>query len=258
MIKVKILAALNSLFLTNGQGFASLNDALISLLPKKDEAVDVKDFTPISLIHSFGKLFSKILASRLSPRLDKLVAPNQNAFIKGRSLHDNFRYVQLAARALHAKRVPRLLLKVDIAKAFDTVSWPFLLEVLAQLGFSQRWRDWISLILSASSSRVLVNGVPSPQFPHRRGLRQGDPLSPMLFILVMDVLNAMLRKTSDSGGFLLLNDRALRHRAPPSMRMIWFSSSPRFDRILSSSRASSLSLVQRPGYAPTLSNARLL
>nr|CAE02201.2 OSJNBa0095H06.7 [Oryza sativa Japonica Group] len=66
----------------------------------------------------------------------------------------------LAARALHAKCVPRLLLKVDIAKAFDMVSWPFLLEVLAQLGFSQRWRDWVSLILSASSSRVLVNGVP--------------------------------------------------------------------------------------------------
>nr|ABA98660.1 retrotransposon protein, putative, LINE subclass [Oryza sativa Japonica Group] len=65
----------------------------------------------------------------------------------------------------------------------------------------------------ASSSRVLINGVPGPRFHHRRGLRQGDPLSPMLFILVMEVLNAMLRKASDSGGFLPLNDRALRHRA---------------------------------------------
>ena len=102
---------------------------------------------------------------------------------------------------------------MDIAKAFDTVSWLFLLEVLAHLGFSQCWRDWMSLILSASSSRVLINGVPGPRFLHRRGLRQGDPLSPMLFILVMEVLNAMLRKASDSGGFLPLNDRALRHRA---------------------------------------------
>ena len=163
VIKSVVLAALNSLFLAYGQGFSSLNDALISLLPKKDEAVDVQDFRPISLIHSFGKLFSKILASRLSPLLDGLVEANQSAFVKGRSLHDNFCYVQLAARALHARRTLRLLLKVDIAKAFDMVSWPFLLEVLAHLGFSQCWRDWISLILSASSSRVMLNGVPGPR-----------------------------------------------------------------------------------------------
>uniref|UniRef100_J3LTF6 Uncharacterized protein n=1 Tax=Oryza brachyantha TaxID=4533 RepID=J3LTF6_ORYBR len=111
-------------------GFDRLNDALIALLPKKDEAVEVGDFRPISLIHSFGKLFSKILASRLSPRLDALVEVNQSAFVKGRSIHNNFCFAQLATKALHAKRTPRLLLKVDIAKAFDTVSWPFLLEDL--------------------------------------------------------------------------------------------------------------------------------
>ena len=170
MIKPQVLAALNSLFLTNGRGFSSLNDAPISLLPKTDEAVDVKDFRLISLIHSFGKLFSKILASRLSPHLDGLVAANQPAFIKGRSLYENFRYVQLAARALHARRIPRLLLKVDIAKAFDTVGWPFLLEVLAHLGFSQCCRDWRALLLSASSSRVRINGVRGPRFPDRWGL----------------------------------------------------------------------------------------
>nr|ABF99797.1 retrotransposon protein, putative, LINE subclass [Oryza sativa Japonica Group] len=156
VIKPEVMAALNSLFLANGRGFSSLNDTLISLLPKKDEAVDVKDFRPISPIHSFGKLFSKIPASRLSPHLGELVAPNQSASSKADPFHDNFRYVQLAARALHAKHIPRLLLKVDIAKAFDT----------------------------------------------------GDPLSPMLFILVMDVLNTMLRKASESGGFLPLNDHA--------------------------------------------------
>lgn len=93
VIKSEILVVLNALPLTNGQGFASLNDALISLLQKKDEAVEVKDFRPISLIHSFGKLFSKIMESCLSSHLDKLVAVNQSAFIKDHSLHDNFRYV---------------------------------------------------------------------------------------------------------------------------------------------------------------------
>lgn len=81
VIKSVVLAALNSLFLAYGQGFSSLNDALISLLPKKDEAVDVRDFHPISLIHSFGKLFSKIMASRLSPLLDGLVEANQSVFV---------------------------------------------------------------------------------------------------------------------------------------------------------------------------------
>jgi hypothetical protein len=76
VIKPEVMATLNSLFLANGRGFSSLNDTLISLLPKKDEAVDIKDFRPISPIHSFGKLFSKIPASRLSPHLGELVAPN--------------------------------------------------------------------------------------------------------------------------------------------------------------------------------------
>jgi hypothetical protein len=152
--------------LANNQGFASLNDAVIYLLPKKDEVVEVKDFCPISFIHSFGKLFSKIPASCLSPHLDELVVVNQSAFFKGHSPYYNFCYVQLAAKAFHARHTPHLLLKVDITKAFDTVSWSFLFEVLAHLGFSRRWHDWISLILRCSSPRVLVNRVMGHRFLH--------------------------------------------------------------------------------------------
>ena len=78
-------------------------------------------------------------------------------------------------------------LKLDISKAFDSVSWPFLLEVLQHLGFGQRWCNLLCLILSTSSTQVLVNGESGAAIHHRRGLHQGDPLSPMLFILVMDV-----------------------------------------------------------------------
>jgi hypothetical protein len=102
-----------------------LNNALIVLLPKKEGAMDVKDFRPISLRHSFRKLFSKLLATRLAPRLSELIAANQSAFVKGRSIHDNFKMVQLTTHALHTSRTPSLLLKVDITKAFDSVSWPF-------------------------------------------------------------------------------------------------------------------------------------
>jgi hypothetical protein len=87
------------------------------------------------------------------------------------------------ARFLHQQKQPRLLLKLDISKAFDFVSWPFLLEILQHMGFRQIWRDIISGLLCSSTTQVLLNGTPGRKIFHRRGLRQGDPLSPMLFFL---------------------------------------------------------------------------
>jgi hypothetical protein len=88
-----------------------------------------------------------------------------------------------------------MLMKIDIAKAFDLVSWSFLLEVLQYAGFSGRWRDWMmTVILSKASSKILLNGRPWERIYHARGLRQGDPLSPMLFILSIEVLNALIHR----------------------------------------------------------------
>ena len=100
------------------------------LLRKKQSPATLKDYRPISLMHSFSKLFAKCLARRLTPKLKLIVAPNQSAFIKDRSIHDNFRSVQLAYRWLHCKRFASVPLKIAIAKAFDSVAWAFLLEVL--------------------------------------------------------------------------------------------------------------------------------
>jgi len=132
------------------------------------------------------------MANRLAKVLDQLVQGNQSAFIKGRSIHDNFRDVQLSCKELHRRRSTCVLLKIDVAKAFDSVAWVFLLEVLQRMGFGLRWRNWISAILSTSSTKILLNGRPGRRICHSRGLRQGDPLSPMLFVLVMEVLNHLL------------------------------------------------------------------
>jgi hypothetical protein len=108
------------------------------LLPKKADATEISDFRPISLIHSAAKIFSKLLASRLSSELNGLVSRAQSAFIKRRSIQDNFLYTQNLIRALHRSKQPALFLKLDIAKAFDTVRWDFLMEVLVQFGFGPR------------------------------------------------------------------------------------------------------------------------
>jgi hypothetical protein len=104
------------------------------------------------------------------------------------------------------------LLKLDISKAFDSVSLPFLLEILQHLGFGQVWRDIICGMLFTSTTQVLTNGVPGDRISHRRGLRQGDSLSPILFILVMDVLGHMISKAANEGLLTPFARRAFKHR----------------------------------------------
>jgi hypothetical protein len=92
-----------------------------------------------------------------------------------------------------------VLLKIDIAKAFDSMSWAFLLEVLHRMGFDRRWRNRIFAILGTASTKILLNGVAGRRICHARGLHQGDPLSPMLFVLVMEVINHTVRWLDDVG-----------------------------------------------------------
>jgi len=152
VIKVDVMAAVSAVWGRKFGNFNLLNSAYITLIPKNVDASHVKDFRPISLVHSFATLITKLLANRLAGRLDHMVSPNQNAFIKGRFIQDNFMLVQQTARYLHQQKQARVLLKLDITKAFDSVSWPFLLEVLRKLGFGQIWCDIVSGLLSSSST----------------------------------------------------------------------------------------------------------
>jgi hypothetical protein len=103
-----------------------LNSAYITLIPKKAQADQVKDFRAISVVHSFAKLVTKMLANRLASHLDQMVSPSQSVFIKKWFIQDNCMLVQQTARFLHSQKQPRILLKLDITKAFDSVSWSFL------------------------------------------------------------------------------------------------------------------------------------
>jgi hypothetical protein len=121
------------------------------------------------------------------------VSPNQSAFIRGRSLHDNFILVRRVARKINAKKIPGVLIKLDITRAFDSLSWAFLMEVFSKFGFSDIFRRWVAILLYTASTKVSVNGVPGSKICHARGLRQGDPISLMFFVMVMEVLTALIR-----------------------------------------------------------------
>lgn len=127
---------------------------------QKEDAEQVGDYRPISLVHNFAKLVTKVLASRLAPFLDSMIATNQSAFIKGHRIHDNFLMVQNMARTLHRRHRTSMMLKLDITKSFDTVSWAFLLEILTHRGFGWRWRTLLCNLFNTSSTRVLLNGEP--------------------------------------------------------------------------------------------------
>jgi hypothetical protein len=136
IIKNDIMQDFHALWQLDFRSFYLVNRAYMILLKKKPDADQVQDFCPIILIHSLSKLISKTFLLCLSSYISSLVMPNQSAFIKGRTLHDNFRIVQLSAKLLHAHLLPSVLLRVDIAKVFDTVSWPFLCDFLQIWAFA--------------------------------------------------------------------------------------------------------------------------
>jgi hypothetical protein len=114
---------------------------------------------------------------------------------------------------LHAKKRPSLLLKIDIAHAFDSVAWPCVLDILRHLGFPNSWLDWISTLLMSASTKPMLNGTPEQRICHARGLHRGDPLSPLLFVLVTEVFDALLCNVDDLGLFHLLGRQRLPQRA---------------------------------------------
>lgn len=192
IVKDDLLLAVNCAHALRGRNWNLLNTANIVLLPKKEDAQDCGDYRPISLMHSVQKILSKLLVARLAPEIQHLVSNNQSAFIQGRSIQDNFLYVRNVLKVALVANSPMVFLKLDVAKAFDSVGWAYLLEVLEDMGFGQRWWNLISLVLSSSSSRVLLNGAPGKPFVHRQGLRQGDPMSPLMFISAMEPLQRLL------------------------------------------------------------------
>ncbi|KAJ1686499.1 hypothetical protein LUZ63_017889 [Rhynchospora breviuscula] len=141
-------------------------------------------------------LLPKVLALRLQPFLPSLVSSSQTGFLKGRLISENFIVARELAHHITSNNIPAVLLKLDFFKTFDSVDWDFLFSVLTTRGFPPNFISRIKLSLTTATSAVLVNGMLGPTFSHKRGLRQGDPISPFLFLLAADVLSRMLQATA--------------------------------------------------------------
>jgi len=161
IIKEDLVQAVMSFYGHRTARLDLINEENIVMLPKIQDVASLSYYRPISLINSVVKIITKILANRLAPHLNSLVSHAQNAFIKKRCIHDNFLYAQRVIQLLHKKRRSALFIKLDISKAFDSIGWSFLLEVLQALGFSTKWRDWIAALLGTTTSKVLINGEPT-------------------------------------------------------------------------------------------------
>ncbi|KAJ9671525.1 hypothetical protein PVL29_025297 [Vitis rotundifolia] len=179
----------------------SLNTTFLVLIPKKGGAEDLGDFRPISLLGGLYKLLAKVLANRLKLVIGKVVSADQNAFVKGRQILDASLIANEVVDYWQKRKEQGLVCKLDIEKAFDSINWNFLMKVMTKMGFGSRWLAWIWWCISSATFSILVNGSPAGFFPSSRGLRQGDPISPYLFILGMEVLSALINKAVE-GGFI--------------------------------------------------------
>lgn len=188
-------------FFRTGKLLKEVNASLISLIPKVQNPQVVGDYRPIALCNVIYKCISKILANRIKECLDDVVDPTQNAFIPGRRISDNILLTQELFKNYHRhKGIPRCAFKVDIKKAYDSVDWVFLIDLLHLFGFLNQLIGWIKECITTPSYSIILNGEAHGFFPGQKGLRQGDPLSPYLFTLVMQALSSIIKKRIDQDG----------------------------------------------------------
>ncbi|GKA49395.1 RNA-directed DNA polymerase, eukaryota [Tanacetum coccineum] len=201
-------------FFVNGSFSKGCNSSFVALIPKVMDAKFVNDFRPISLIGCVYKVITKVLANRLASVIADLVSDTQSAFVAGREILDDPFILNEILHWCKRKKKHAMFFKVDFAKAYDSVRWDYLLDVLEAFGFGSIWCKWIRGTFSFAKASILVNGSPSNEFSFHCGLRQGDPLSPYLFILVMESLHLSFLRVVDEGlfkGILLPGSISISH-----------------------------------------------
>ena len=179
-----------------------INHTLITLIPKIANPVHMSEFHPISLCNVLYKIYSKVLANRLKKFLPSLISEHQSAFAKDRLISDN---IMVAFKTLHHMKNHNsgkhgfMAIKLDMSKAYDRVEWVYLERLMEKMGFCARWVALIMSCVKTVSYSIMVNGEPTRMIYPKRGIRQGDSLSPFLFLLCMKGLHALIKHSARNG-----------------------------------------------------------
>lgn len=182
----------------------SQTQAVITLIEKKDSDKSLlKNWRPISLLNVDYKIASKVIAYRIKEVLPSLINPSQTAYVKGRYIGETLRLIEDVLSFTDEENIPGILLGIDFEKAFDSLDFNFISQSLKLFGFGQSLVDWVNLFYKHPSSCVINNGFSSAYFGVKRGVRQGDPLSPYLFVLAVEILALVIRNNQNIRGIFL-------------------------------------------------------
>ncbi|XP_019225393.1 PREDICTED: uncharacterized protein LOC109206976 [Nicotiana attenuata] len=179
-----------------------LNHTVITIIPKSSHATNVGDYRPIAGCNTIYKVISKMLCNRLREILPTLIAANQSAFIAGRTIVQNVLICQDLVRLYKRKNTTQsCLIKIDLRKTYDSIEWSFVEEMLHAMNFPQRFIKWIMACITTTKYSIAINGGLYRNIVGKRGLRQGDPISPLLFVICMEYLTRILNKVADMREF---------------------------------------------------------
>eukprot|EP00253_Pinus_taeda_P015506 PITA_15506 len=182
-----------------GEIHLPFNATFIALIPKKEDPDSFEDFRPISLCNCIYKIIAKIIALRLKPILSKNISSEQFGFLDGRQIHEAIGVAQETLHSIRQTIKKGAVLKIDLSKAYDRICWTYLRMLLTHLGFKLEFINWIMGCVTSVRFVVLINGAASSFFKGQRGLRQGCPLSPLLFLLVAEGLSRLIMEAKRTG-----------------------------------------------------------
>lgn len=192
-------------FFTSGSMSRKITETHICLIPKTPAPKTAAEYRPIALCNVRYKIIAKIITHRLHQLLPSMISKHQTAFVPGRAISDN---VLITHETLHylkiseARKRCSMVVKTDMSKAYDRIEWGFLERVMTKMGFRNIWIVWIMECVTTVTYSFLINGSPRGSVKPTRGLRQGDPLSPVLFILCTEVLSGLCKIAQQNGSLL--------------------------------------------------------